>query len=287
MLDEHASSHRGDRMGTIAACPPTSAQSPFGPSNPEGRGEVLIGHIDAQVSEVPLADPEIYRAMLDLAMSDGHALAAINVSSSETRPFAASPRPMRAGSCRSPWRRDPARRAGPKDRALGAAALADRPRRVADRYPVNVTLTPTTARPRHLTRSCARCWLRRRSVGTRQPSVCAGPDPDRRCCTPRPTNSRELPRCWAGEDGRYLPAAFGNVHGIYAPGTSTCDRPSWVGQDALAANHPESSFSYSFHGGSGSSPEDMDAAIEFGVVRMSLYTDAQYAVTHVQWPGTC
>jgi fructose-bisphosphate aldolase, class II len=84
-----------------------------------------------------------------------------------------------------------------------------------------------------------------------------------------------------GQHGRYLLAAtFGNVHGVYAPGHVEL-RPSILrdGQDALAAAHPGARFAYVFHGSSGSSPGDVRAAIDNGVVKVNLDTDAQYAFT--------
>ena len=84
-----------------------------------------------------------------------------------------------------------------------------------------------------------------------------------------------------GERGRYLVAAtFGNVHGTYAPGNVML-RPEILraGQDALANAHPGARFQYVFHGSSGSRQQDLDEAISFGVVKVNLDTDAQYAFT--------
>jgi fructose-bisphosphate aldolase class II len=84
-----------------------------------------------------------------------------------------------------------------------------------------------------------------------------------------------------GERGRYLLAAtFGNVHGLYAPGGVQL-RPEILrdGQEALAAVHPGARFQYVFHGSSGSSEEELRAAVKFGVVKVNLDTDAQYAFT--------
>jgi fructose-bisphosphate aldolase, class II len=84
-----------------------------------------------------------------------------------------------------------------------------------------------------------------------------------------------------GAQGRYLVAAtFGNVHGTYAPGDVVL-RPEILhaGQDALAEAHPGARFQYVFHGSSGSSQQDLDDAISFGVVKVNLDTDAQYAFT--------
>ena len=52
-----------------------------------------------------------------------------------------------------------------------------------------------------------------------------------------------------------------------------------AGQDALAKAHPGARFRYVFHGSSGSKQQDLDRAISFGVVKVNLDTDAQYAFT--------
>jgi fructose-bisphosphate aldolase class II len=84
-----------------------------------------------------------------------------------------------------------------------------------------------------------------------------------------------------GERGRYLLAAtFGNVHGVHPPGHVRL-RPEILreGQQALAAAHPGARFQYVFHGSSGSSDEDLRAAISYGVVKVNIDSDAQYALT--------
>ena len=84
-----------------------------------------------------------------------------------------------------------------------------------------------------------------------------------------------------GERGRYLLAAtFGNVHGLYAPGRVEL-RPEILGagQVALARAHPGSRFQYVFHGSSGSSADDVRAAVSHGVVKVNLDSEAQYAFT--------
>jgi fructose-bisphosphate aldolase class II len=84
-----------------------------------------------------------------------------------------------------------------------------------------------------------------------------------------------------GERGRYLLAAtFGNVHGLYAPGAVQL-RPEILleGQDALAAAHPGTRFQYVFHGSSGSTEKDLRDAIRYGVVKVNVDTDMQYAFT--------
>ena len=84
-----------------------------------------------------------------------------------------------------------------------------------------------------------------------------------------------------GERGRYLLAAtFGNVHGVYAPGQVRL-RPEILadGQEALDRSYPGARFQYVFHGSSGSSPEELRAAVDNGVVKVNLDTEAQYAFT--------
>jgi fructose-bisphosphate aldolase, class II len=84
-----------------------------------------------------------------------------------------------------------------------------------------------------------------------------------------------------GERGRYLlAAAFGNVHGLYAHSEVKL-RPKVLqeGQEALAAAHPGARFQYVFHGSSGSSEEDLREAIRYGVVKVNVDSDMQYAFT--------
>jgi fructose-bisphosphate aldolase class II len=82
----------------------------------------------------------------------------------------------------------------------------------------------------------------------------------------------------AGEHGRYLlAAAFGNVHGRYAPGNVEL-RPGLLAElQAAVAGH---GFDFVFHGGSGSTVDEIRAAIANGVVKMNVDTDTQYAFTH-------
>jgi fructose-bisphosphate aldolase class II len=84
-----------------------------------------------------------------------------------------------------------------------------------------------------------------------------------------------------GARGRYLLAAtFGNVHGIYAPGRVRL-RPEILadGQRALEREHPGARFHYVFHGSSGSSPDELRAAVDNGVVKVNLDSETQYAFT--------
>src|SRR5215470_18099692 len=85
-----------------------------------------------------------------------------------------------------------------------------------------------------------------------------------------------------GERGRYLLAAtFGNVHGVYKPGHVQL-RPSILKeiQDEVGAAYGRSKpFYLVFHGGSGSALEEIREAISYGVVKMNVDTDTQYAFT--------
>jgi fructose-bisphosphate aldolase class II len=83
------------------------------------------------------------------------------------------------------------------------------------------------------------------------------------------------------KNGRYMFAAtFGNVHGVYKPGNVKL-RPDILkkGQDALAAKHKGASFDLVFHGGSGSTLEEIRETLDYGVVKMNVDTDTQYAFT--------
>ncbi len=85
-----------------------------------------------------------------------------------------------------------------------------------------------------------------------------------------------------GEKGRYLTAlTFGNVHGVYKPGNVRL-RPSLLGEIQEAVGKEvgkESPFDLVFHGGSGSSAEEIAEAVRHGVVKMNVDTDTQYAFT--------
>ncbi len=78
--------------------------------------------------------------------------------------------------------------------------------------------------------------------------------------------------------GRYMFAAtFGNVHGVYKPGNVKL-KPTILkeGQDALKAKH-KARFDLVFHGGSGSTKEEIHETLAYGVIKMNVDTDTQYA----------
>ncbi|MBL7489201.1 class II fructose-bisphosphate aldolase [Frankia sp. AgB1.9] len=88
-----------------------------------------------------------------------------------------------------------------------------------------------------------------------------------------------------GEKGRYMMAAtFGNVHGVYKPGNVKL-RPTILrdGQQYVAGKlglaDDAKPFDLVFHGGSGSDLSEIREALDYGVVKMNVDTDAQYAFT--------
>ncbi|GAA1935387.1 class II fructose-bisphosphate aldolase [Nocardioides marmoribigeumensis] len=88
-----------------------------------------------------------------------------------------------------------------------------------------------------------------------------------------------------GEKGRYITAlTFGNVHGAYKPGHVKL-RPEILKKaqetivEHLGLEAGSRPFDLVFHGGSGSSAEEIGAAVDYGVVKMNVDTDTQYAFT--------
>ena len=82
-----------------------------------------------------------------------------------------------------------------------------------------------------------------------------------------------------------IAASFGNVHGVYKPGnvkltpTILRDSQKYVKEKfGLAEDKP---MNLVFHGGSGSSPEEIKESVSYGVVKMNIDTDTQWAT----WEG--
>ncbi|MBY8859149.1 class II fructose-bisphosphate aldolase [Nocardia sp. CA2R105] len=89
----------------------------------------------------------------------------------------------------------------------------------------------------------------------------------------------------SGENGKYLLAAtFGNVHGVYKPGNVVL-KPEVLaeGQKVASAKlglaEGSKPFDFVFHGGSGSLKSEIDDSLKYGVVKMNVDTDTQYAFT--------
>ncbi len=81
-----------------------------------------------------------------------------------------------------------------------------------------------------------------------------------------------------------IAASFGNVHGVYKPGnvkltpTILRDSQAYVSEKFGV---PENTLNFVFHGGSGSSPEEIAESISYGVIKMNIDTDTQWAT----WEG--
>lgn len=94
-------------------------------------------------------------------------------------------------------------------------------------------------------------------------------------------NSQRFLRLTKVTDLFTIAAAFGNVHGVYKPGNVKL-HPELLGkhqkfvQDKLAVQDPKPVF-FVFHGGSGSSPEEIKAGVSHGVIKMNIDTDTQWA----------
>ena len=89
----------------------------------------------------------------------------------------------------------------------------------------------------------------------------------------------------AGEHGKYLLAAtFGNVHGVYKPGNVVL-KPEVLAEGQRVASvklglaEGSKPFDFVFHGGSGSLKSEIEDALNYGVVKMNVDTDTQYAFT--------
>jgi fructose-bisphosphate aldolase class II len=86
-----------------------------------------------------------------------------------------------------------------------------------------------------------------------------------------------------GDEGRYMAAlTFGNVHGVYKPGNVKL-RPELLGeiQEGIAAKFGTGPkpLNLVFHGGSGSTDDEIALAVANGVIKMNIDTDTQYAFT--------
>ncbi|MBC7309484.1 MAG: class II fructose-bisphosphate aldolase [Actinomycetales bacterium] len=89
----------------------------------------------------------------------------------------------------------------------------------------------------------------------------------------------------AGENGYYITAlTFGNVHGVYKPGgvklrPKVLKAAQEAAEKELGLAEGSKPFHLVFHGGSGSLPEEIAEAVDYGVVKMNVDTDTQYAFT--------
>ena len=77
-----------------------------------------------------------------------------------------------------------------------------------------------------------------------------------------------------------IAAAFGNVHGVYRPGNvKLTPKILKNSQEYLSKKFslPHNTINFVFHGGSGSSLDEIREAIEYGAIKMNIDTDMQYA----------
>jgi fructose-bisphosphate aldolase class II len=85
-----------------------------------------------------------------------------------------------------------------------------------------------------------------------------------------------------GDEGRFITAlTFGNVHGVYKPGGVKL-RPEILKdiQDQVGAKVGKTKpFDLVFHGGSGSTDDEIADAVSYGTIKMNIDTDTQYAYT--------
>src|SRR5436305_4148513 len=118
-------------------------------------------------------------------------------------------------------------------------------------------------------------------VGGEEDGVHGGDDNEKLYTTPGDA-MRTAEVLGTGEKGRYLLAAtFGNVHGSYKPGSVTL-RPKILKetQDEVGKKiGKDEPFDLVFHGGSGSELDEIREAVSYGVVKMNVDTDTQYAFT--------
>lgn len=81
-----------------------------------------------------------------------------------------------------------------------------------------------------------------------------------------------------------IAASFGNVHGVYKPGNVKLTPKILLNSQVFVTEKfkvPYNSLDFVFHGGSGSAPEEIAEAISYGVVKMNIDTDTQWA----SWQG--
>ena len=77
-----------------------------------------------------------------------------------------------------------------------------------------------------------------------------------------------------------IAAAFGNVHGVYRPGNVKLTPKILKNSQDYVSNKfnlTKNTINFVFHGGSGSSVDEIHEAISYGAVKMNIDTDMQYA----------
>jgi len=85
-------------------------------------------------------------------------------------------------------------------------------------------------------------------------------------------------------DGFTIAASFGNVHGVYKPGNVKLTPTILLNSQKYVSEKfglPENTLNFVFHGGSGSTAQEIEESISYGVVKMNIDTDTQWA----RWSG--
>ncbi|MDR1790539.1 MAG: class II fructose-bisphosphate aldolase [Propionibacteriaceae bacterium] len=281
---------------------------------------------------MPIASPEKYAEMIDAAKQGSFALAAINITSSQTlnaaiAGFAAAGADgiIQVSTGGAQYASGPTI----KDMVTGAVALAEYAHIVAKNYPVNIAVhtdhcpkdkLDTYVRPllaiskERVDRGenplfQSHMWdgsaipmeenleiahellaltkynhqileIEVGVVGGEEDGVSA--EINDKLYTTVADGMRTVEILGLGEQGRYTTAlTFGNVHGVYKPGAVKL-RPEVLKeiQDAVGAKYGvDKPFDLVFHGGSGSTDQEISDAVDYGVIKMNIDTDCQYAFT--------
>lgn len=288
-----------------------------------------------EVTEVPIATPEVYAEMLDRAKEHSFAFPAINCTSSESI-NAAIKGFADAGSDGiiqfSTGGAEFGSGLGIKDMVTGAVALAEFAHVIAAKYGITVALH-TDHCPKDKLDSFVRPL-----IAISQERVAAGQNPlfqshmwdgsavpigenlqiaqellaatakahiileveigvvggeedgveaeiNEKLYTSSEDFEKTVDALGVGENGRYLLAAtFGNVHGVYKPGNvklkpEVLEEGQRVASAKLGLAEGSKPFDFVFHGGSGSLKSEIEDSLRYGVVKMNVDTDTQYAFT--------
>lgn len=280
---------------------------------------------------MPVVTPKQYTAMLERAKQGKYAYPAFNVTSTETAnavllglKTANSDGIIQVSTGGAEFFSGQ----GVKNMALGAIALADYVRYIAQQYDVNIALHTDHCHPKYLETFVLPIieeTERRRAAGrpnvfnahmfdgselSLAENVARSVELLTRCAKSEIVLEVETGVVGGEEDGHdtsgvgkeklyttpedmvavqkalgpigpyMLAATFGNVHGVYKPGNVVL-KPKILkdGQDAIAKACGGASALLVFHGGSGSTLQEIHETLDYGVVKMNIDTDTQYAFT--------
>jgi fructose-bisphosphate aldolase, class II len=280
---------------------------------------------------MPVVSPSQYQVMLEKAQAGKYAYPAFNVTSTETaNAVLLGLKTAKADGIVqvSTGGAEFLSGLGVKNMALGAIALADYVRFMAQHYEVNVALHTDHCHPKYLETFVLPLieeTERRRAAGrpnvfnahmfdgselTLSDNIARSTELLKRCAKSEIVLEVEIGVVGGEEDGHdtsgtpkdklyttpedmvavhkalgpigsyLLAATFGNVHGVYKTGNVVLKTDILkAGQDAIRKACGGAQSRLVFHGGSGSSLEDIHATLDYGVVKMNVDTDTQYAFT--------